>query len=101
MDNDYKIDVSLVLALNVKYEDLRDTYNAFANYLDIDTMIFSKLDESRYFGNMFSLVYESKKPISYLSIGQGVPNDLVVANNDYLVDCLLEGFEGVKEKMLI
>lgn len=101
VDNDYKIDVSLVLALNVKYEDLRDTYNAFANYLDIDTMIFSKLDESRYFGNMFSLVYESKKPISYLSIGQGVPNDLVVANNDYLVDCLLEGFEGVKEKMLI
>ena len=101
VDNDYKIDVSLVLALNVEYEDLRDTYNAFAHYLDIDTIIFSKLDESRYFGNMFSLVYETKKPISYLSIGQGVPNDLVVASNDYLVDCLLEGFEGVKEKMLI
>ncbi|BDR29065.1 hypothetical protein HSHS1_18260 [Helicobacter suis HS1] len=50
------------------------------------------LDESRGFGNLFSLVYESKKPISYLSIGQEVPMDLLVASNDYLVDCMLDGF---------
>lgn len=97
LKNDYKIDISLVMAINAKYEDLRDTYNAFSE-LDIDTFIFSKLDESRHFGNMFSLVYESKKPISYLSIGQGVPNDLVLASNDYLVDCLLDGFKRPESK---
>lgn len=98
IDNDYKIDVSLVLALNAKYEDLRDTYSAFSGSLELDTLIFSKLDESRNFGNMFSLIYETKKPVSYLSIGQSVPNDLLVATNDYLVDCLLEGFRKPQEK---
>lgn len=98
INNDYKIDVSLVLALNAKYEDLRDTYNAFSGSLELDTLIFSKLDESRNFGNMFSLIYETKKPVSYLSIGQSVPNDLLVAINDYLVDCLLEGFRKPQEK---
>ena len=97
LNSDYKIDISLVLSVNTKYEDLRDTYNAFSE-LDIDTLIFSKLDESRYFGNLFSLVYETKKPISYLSIGQGVPNDLVLAGNDYLVDCLLDGFRPPETK---
>ncbi|MCX2717037.1 flagellar biosynthesis protein FlhF [Helicobacter sp. MIT 21-1697] len=97
LNNDYKIDVNLVLAINAKYEDLRDTYNAFSE-MNIDTLIFSKLDESRNFGNMFSLVYETKKPISYLSIGQGVPNDLILAGNDYLVDCLLDGFKRPESK---
>lgn len=97
ISSDYKIDISLVLAVNTKYEDLRDSYNAFSEF-DIDTFIFSKLDESRNFGNMFSLVYESKKPISYLSIGQGVPNDLILAGNDYLVDCLLDGFRRPEAK---
>ena len=97
LNTDYKIDISLVLALNAKYEDLKDTYNAFSE-LNIDTLIFSKLDESRNFGNMFSLVYDTKKPISYLSIGQGVPNDLILASNDYLVDCLLDGFKSPVSK---
>lgn len=97
LNTDYKIDISLVLALNAKYEDLKDTYNAFSEF-NIDTLIFSKLDESRNFGNMFSLVYDTKKPISYLSIGQGVPNDLILASNDYLVDCLLDGFKRPESK---
>lgn len=93
VNRDYKVDVHLVLAMNAKYEDLRDTYNAFSDVIDIDTLIFTKLDESRHFGNAFSLVYDSKKPISYLSTGQGVPDDLLLASNDYLVDCLLDGFK--------
>ncbi|WP_120944057.1 flagellar biosynthesis protein FlhF [Helicobacter labacensis] len=89
--NGYKIDTTLVLSLTTKYEDLKDIYQAFSP-LEIDSLIFTKLDESRGFGNLFSLVYESKKPISYLCIGQEVPMDLLVASNDYLVDCMLDGF---------
>ncbi|PAF42630.1 flagellar biosynthesis protein FlhF [Helicobacter sp. 11S03491-1] len=91
--NDYKIDITLVLSATTKYEDLKDIYQSFGE-LDIDTLIFSKLDESRGLGNLFSLVYESKKPVSYLSVGQEVPMDLVVATNDYLVDCMLDGFSN-------
>lgn len=99
INNDYKIDITLVLSATTKYEDLRDIYQAFSE-LDIDTLIFSKLDESKGLGNLFSLVYESKKPVSYLSIGQEVPVDLMVASNDFLVDCMLDGFKNPRKELL-
>ncbi|MDD5203673.1 MAG: flagellar biosynthesis protein FlhF [Sulfurimonas sp.] len=92
---DYKVDVILVMPSSIKYEDLLATYENFSS-LNIDTMMFTKLDETRGFGNIFSLAYETKKPISYFSVGQEVPEDLVCANSDFLVDCLLNGFNRSK-----
>ncbi|ANV97611.1 flagellar biosynthesis protein FlhF [Helicobacter enhydrae] len=99
VDNGYKIDVSLVLSASTKYEDLKDIYQSFST-IEIDSIIFSKLDESRTFGNVFSLICDTKKPVSYFSIGQSVPNDLLVANNEFLVDCLLEGFSKPQKDSL-
>lgn len=93
VNNDYSISVQLVLSAGTKYEDLKEIYRSFSA-VEIDSVIFSKLDESRSFGNIFSLVCDIKKPISYFSIGQVVPSDLLVASNDYLVDCLLDGFKN-------
>ncbi len=92
---EFSIDVVLVMPSSIKYEDLKATYDNFEP-LDVDTMMFTKLDETRGFGNIFSLVYETKKPISYFSVGQEVPEDLVVANSDFLVECLLHGFSRSK-----
>lgn len=91
----YNIDVVLVMPSSIKYEDLKATYENFSA-LDIDTLMFTKLDETRGFGNIFSLAYETKKPISYFSIGQEVPEDLVNASSDFLVECLLNGFNRSK-----
>jgi flagellar biosynthesis protein FlhF len=88
---EYSVDVVLVLPSSIKFEDLKITYENFAP-LGIDTMMFTKLDETRGFGNIFSLVYETKIPISYFSIGQEVPEDLVLSSSDFLIDCLLNGF---------
>ncbi|MDD2265368.1 flagellar biosynthesis protein FlhF [Sulfuricurvum sp.] len=90
-DTEYSVDVVLVMPSSIKYEDLKATYENFAP-LGIDTMMFTKLDETRGFGNIFSLVYETKVPISYFSVGQEVPEDLVVATSDFLVECLMNGF---------
>ncbi len=90
-NTEYNIDVILVMPSSIKYEDLKVTYDNFSS-LNIDTMMFTKLDETMGFGNIFSLAYETKKPISYFSIGQEVPEDLVSASSDFLVDCLLNGF---------
>jgi flagellar biosynthesis protein FlhF len=88
--NDIAIDVSLVMSASIKLEDMRSIYQNFSP-LGIDTLIFTKLDETRGFGNIFSLVYETEKPVSYLSIGQEVPDDLMCADSDYLVQCMMEG----------
>ena len=89
-NTDVGIDVSLVMGAPTKLEDLRAIYRNFSP-LGIDTLIFTKLDETRGFGNIFSLVYETEKPLSYLSVGQEVPDDLLKADSDYLVECLMEG----------
>jgi flagellar biosynthesis protein FlhF len=86
----YHIDVNLVLSASSKFEDLKDTYKSFS-FLSIDTLVITKLDETRSFGNIFSLIYESKKPTSYFSVGQEVPDDIEVATGDFLVDCIFEG----------
>jgi flagellar biosynthesis protein FlhF len=89
-NNEVGIDVNLVMGAPTKLEDLRAIYRNFSP-LGIDTLIFTKLDETRGFGNIFSLVYETEKPVSYLSVGQEVPDDLRCADSDYLVECLMEG----------
>ena len=94
-DTEFHVDVVLVMPSSIKYEDLQATYDNFAT-LNIDTMMFTKLDETRGFGNIFSLAYETKKPISYFSVGQEVPEDLVRASSDFLVECLLHGFNRSK-----
>lgn len=90
-----EIETVLVLPSSIKYEDLKATYDNFES-LGVDTMMFTKLDETRGFGNIFSLMYETSKPISYFSIGQEVPEDLVIASSDYLIDCMLNGFDRNK-----
>lgn len=91
----YDIDVTLVLPSSIKYEDLMSTYESFSS-LGVDTFMFTKLDETKAFGNIFSLAYETKKPISYFSVGQEVPEDLVCASSDFLIECLLDGFNRSK-----
>jgi flagellar biosynthesis protein FlhF len=94
-NTEYNVDVVLVMPSSIKYEDLKATYDNF-DTLNIDTIMFTKLDETRGFGNIFSLSYETKKPISYFSVGQEVPEDLVSASSDFLVECLLHGFNRSK-----
>lgn len=89
----FNINVSLVLSAGMKYDDLYEIFKAF-DVLNIDNFIFTKFDETKTFGNVFSLVFNTKKPLSFFSIGQNVPDDIVIANSDYLTDCILNGFKG-------
>ena len=85
---DAQIDVSLVLSAGSKIEDLLEIYNGFS-FLDIDTLIITKFDETKIFGNVFSLIYETRTPVSFFSVGQEVPDDITVAKSEFLVDKIL------------
>ncbi len=95
---DRKIDVNLVLSASSKLEDLEDAYKNFS-FLDIDTLVITKLDETKSFGNIFSTIINSKKPVSYFSVGQEVPDDIEMATGDMLVSFLFDGFS--KQKALV
>jgi flagellar biosynthesis protein FlhF len=57
--------------------------------MPIDGVIFTKLDESASYGTIFNHAIRFKKPVSFLSIGQKVPEDIEVATKERMVDLLL------------
>lgn len=82
------IEKMLVMPANVKTTDLYEIYNSYST-LHIHNLIFTKLDETISYGNLISFAHKTKKSISYLSVGQNVPDDLHEASNEYLIDCFM------------
>ncbi|MEY4504243.1 MAG: hypothetical protein RL154_536 [Pseudomonadota bacterium] len=95
-DSASDIDTSLVVSAGTKYEDLREIYANFSAEMDIDTIIVTKMDETKRFGDAFSLMLETKKPVSFFSIGQEVPDDLLPASSEFFIDCLMDGFNKAR-----
>jgi len=84
-----QMEVDLVLSATVKYEDMEDIYKNFS-FLNLDSVIISKFDETKHFGTLLNFMLLYKLPMSYFSVGQEVPDDLLLANKEYL----LENFIG-------
>ncbi len=54
--------------------------------VEIQKFLFTKLDETTSFGSIMNVCAKLKKPISYLTMGQNVPDDIRLADIDFLVD---------------
>ncbi len=76
--NSSDLHISLVLAVNTKEKDSFEIYDKFSKLL-IDDFIFTKVDETNTPGTMLNLSVKLKKPVSYVSIGQDVPDDIIKA----------------------
>ncbi len=79
------IEVNLVLSATVKYEDMEDIYANFS-FLNPNSVIISKFDETRHFGTLLNFMLLYDLPMSYFSIGQEVPDDLLLASKEYLLE---------------
>ncbi|MFA9374901.1 flagellar biosynthesis protein FlhF [Poseidonibacter sp.] len=86
--DELSIEKILVLPANVKYSDLLEIYTNYSR-LNIDYLTFTKLDETRSFGNLISFAHKTKKSITYFSIGQNVPDDLIVSDSSFLIECFM------------
>ena len=64
----------------------------------VHKVIFTKLDEAASFGNIVNLVVKMKRPISYITTGQDVPDDIEVADAQYLAKLIVRGKEQVSFK---
>ena len=82
---EHKIETSLVLSATAKREDIIDIYEHFS-FLDIESAILTKFDETKRVGELFGFLIEKQIPVSYISGGQHVPDDLAVATKERLMD---------------
>ncbi|RUM67713.1 MAG: flagellar biosynthesis protein FlhF [Sulfurospirillum sp.] len=87
-----KIDLNLVISAPTKLNDLKEIYKNYS-ILEPNSLIVTKFDESRDFGNIFSLTLESNLALSYFTTGQEVPDDLQIANAEFLTNSILKGYK--------
>jgi flagellar biosynthesis protein FlhF len=83
------IETHLVLSATTRMQDLRRTV---ARYIACapSRLLFTKLDETEEYGNLFELAYQTTLPLSYWSNGQRVPEDFEPADSARLADLLLD-----------
>lgn len=80
----------LVLGANTQLDDLRQIVQNFAP-LRPTSLFFSKLDETRRYGGLYTMLAETGLPLGYFSVGQNVPDDLVQARPEMVAELLLSG----------
>ena len=68
-------EVYLVLSATTKYRDLTRIADAYKEITDYK-LIFTKLDETTALGNLFNLKLYTGAPLSYVTCGQNVPDDI-------------------------
>lgn len=88
---DYKreMETLLVLSLTAKQKDLEEIYQQFSA-IEIDSFIFTKLDETSSYGAMINLIVSCKKGVAYITTGQNVPDDIIQATPIELVNKIIE-----------
>lgn len=81
---------ALVLSSTQKYSDIQKILQNFS-HIDIDSVIFTKMDETLSYGNMLNVANKSKLKVSYVTDGQNVPQDIYVATPEALAKKILTG----------
>lgn len=87
-DDSIDKEVYLVVSATTKYRDLvgiADAYKAVDNY----KIIFTKLDETTALGNLYNLRLYTGAPLSYVTCGQNVPDDISPFNPQSTVKQIL------------
>lgn len=83
-------EIYLVLSATTKYKDLiriTEVYSDIANY----NLIFTKLDETGSIGNLFNIRMLTNAPLSYVTFGQNVPDDINKIDAQNIAKRLLRG----------
>jgi flagellar biosynthesis protein FlhF len=75
----------LVLSCHTREREMEEIVSRF-KCLDLDRLIFTKLDEATTFGTMVNMYHLTDLPISYLTIGQKVPEDIREATPKIIAD---------------
>lgn len=73
----------LVLSMTTRWKDMRRIVEKMKS-VQIDRVILTKWDESTCYGAALNLVYHYPYPLSFLSLGQGVPEDIMLADPEYM-----------------
>jgi flagellar biosynthesis protein FlhF len=85
------IDISLVISCNYKNSESIEIVNRYKTFFPINSIFFTKIDETYKPGILLNLPIRSEIPVSFISTGQRVPEDIRLLNPEKIADYLLVG----------
>lgn len=83
-----RTEVHLCMAATTRDKDLIDTVKRYSEF-HLNYILFTKIDETSSYGNVFNVAAKTQVPLSYLTMGQRVPEDIEVATKERIADFLL------------
>ena len=88
------IDKHLVLSATTREIELLNTIERF-NTLGITNTIFTKTDECSNLGILLNIQTQNSNPLSYVTNGQRVPEDLVEVSQNRVAELIMSQNEGL------
>ncbi|WP_010236611.1 flagellar biosynthesis protein FlhF [Clostridium arbusti] len=75
IDKTHSDNLHLVMSCTTKNSDIKSIVEGY-EVLNYNNIIITKLDETTTYGSMLNILNEAQKPLSYVSVGQNVPDDI-------------------------
>lgn len=88
LNEDIDSQVYLVISATTKMADCKEIIDSYG-FLKDYKLLFTKIDETSSFGIILNTAYLTKKPLSYFTVGQNVPDDIEVADVNKIINSLL------------
>ncbi|MCP4672622.1 MAG: protein FlhF [Desulfobacula sp.] len=88
IQTDFAISTHLVLSVTSESTIMKDAAAAFCAF-NPDTLVFTKIDETKRCGKIMDQVSDIKLPVSLVTNGQRVPEDLIVPDRGKLLKIIL------------
>ncbi|HZK34588.1 MAG TPA: flagellar biosynthesis protein FlhF [Bacillota bacterium] len=83
----------LVINAGTRRSDLEAIMDSY-NLIGFDSIILTKLDETKYYGNILNIGEYSDKPLCFVTTGQVVPDDIIGARDANLINYVLLGVQS-------
>jgi flagellar biosynthesis protein FlhF len=82
------VETHLLLPLTASPDSLSENLERFKP-VGYQSIIFTKLDESRHFGVIYNVIDQERKPVSFITNGQNVPQDIEKINPGRLAKMIM------------
>jgi flagellar biosynthesis protein FlhF len=82
------IKVALVMSMSSNHQEMVETFDRYSKLMP-EYLIFTKLDETRYFGPLVNLPIKKKTPLMLLAGGQNVPDDMEIPDGKKIAGKIL------------
>jgi flagellar biosynthesis protein FlhF len=82
--------VNLVISCTTKNHDIETIIKGYS-ILNFNNVIITKLDETSTYGSILNIIERAGKPLSFVTTGQNVPNDIKFVDGEKLANLILGG----------